>query len=209
MSSSSSSSYNEFYNKEAFICKECRFIIDEKDIAIWTQPSALNKVAVQFGHAIIEKPFNMCQSGKKKILENYSTGLLMKDISYQLLKNYNYLGRLNWFDLPLDYIDVLDSTEKTITENSLHTGINLHVENLGEVVINLPDATDFPPFGLDIFINISCVGTFVKIKGFSPQSSFSEVWLKSRNNTLLTCWSGNNNIGWLISNGNFLITAPV
>ncbi len=189
-------------SEEAFICKECGYIIDEKEMCIWTQPSTPNKVAVIMGHPIDKAPFNTCVTGKATRLENHSAGQLMHDIVHQVFYKWNYLGQCNWYELPVHYLVIPTNTEQTIPENSLHIGMVFPVESIGETVINLPTVTDFPPYGLDIYVHQSNTDCCVKIAGFSI-----DIYLKSRSHNVLACWCGNN-VGWQISSGNYLLSPP-
>lgn len=191
---------------ETMICKECGYIIDQDDIANWVKPSITSKVAVNFGHPVDESSDDViCQSGKIRRLENYSAGLLFMNLTHKLFFNFDYLGKLNYYDLPLDfvYIGNKGNRKQTIVENSLHTGIVMIAESDGETEVKLPNVTDFPPYGLDIFVKSVLPGTYVKLTGFAI-----DVWLTTRNHTVLACWCGNET-GWVISRGTYLTSAPV
>jgi hypothetical protein len=192
---------------EYFCCKECGYIMEQNVMANWSSPTTtLKKAAVLFGHPTEnqEEPFKSCVTGKIKPVENYSTGMLMHDITNIVFKFWNYLGKLNWWDLNVDYIFISSTKTQTITENSLHTSIIVPAgaENLGEVEIKLPNASDFPPYGLDIYIHIAQPGTYVKLTGF-PQ----DIWLTSRSHHVLGCYCGTL-AGFLISSGKYLTIDP-
>lgn len=190
---------------ESMICKECGYVIDQDDIVAWTSPSASNKVAVNFGHPTVEEPYLTCESGRIRRLENYSAGLLFIDLTHKLFFTFNYLGKLNFYDLPIDfiYIGSQGNKKQTIVENSLHTGIVMIAENDGETTLALPEVTDFPPYGIDIFVKQSQLGTYAKITGFA-----NDVWLKARNHVIVGCWCGKET-GWMISSGTYLTSEPV
>lgn len=191
---------------ETMCCKECGFIIDQDEICSWTTPeTATTKVSVYFGHPTdtsVEERFRSCQSGQYRILDEYSVGKLFQLITHKVFYLYNYLGKLNWYDLPIDYLAITNTASQTIIENSLHTGFVLAVPSLGSVTVNLPDGTGFPPYGLDCFIHQAADGTSVKISGLPI-----DVWLCKRNHNIVICWCGDA-VGYLISSGTYLTSAP-
>lgn len=188
---------------EMMICKECGYVIEQDNITNWTSPSDPKKVAVMFGHPTDEDPYTSCKSGRLRRLENYSTGLLFMDLTHKLFYTFNYLGKLNYYDLPIDFIYVTSTKKQTIPENSLHTAIVMPTEDVGEMELKLPEVTDFPPYGLDIFVKLAQAGSYVKLTGFE-----NDVWLTSRNHVVVGCWCGNE-VGFVISSGTFLTSAPV
>lgn len=191
---------------ETMCCKECGFVIDQDDICSWTTPeTSTTKVSVQFGHPTddsVEEKFRLCLSGQYRVLDEYSTGKLFQLITHKVFYLYNYLGKLNWYDLPIDYVVVANNAKQTIVENSLHTGFVLAVPSLGNVEIDLPDVTGFPPYGLDVFVHQTAEGTAVKINGLPI-----DIWLCKRNHNIVICWCGDA-VGYLISSGKYLTSAP-
>ena len=95
---------------ETMICKECQCIIDQDDIVAWTRPSSSTKVAVLIGHPPNTAHDSICKTGAVKRYEDYSVGALFININKIVFHHFNYLGKLNYYELPIDFVYIVDIT---------------------------------------------------------------------------------------------------
>jgi hypothetical protein len=187
---------------EKYICKECSCIISEIDVVKWTAPTSPNKVACLLGHPQHTPKYASCKTGVEHFYEEYSTGQLMLVITREMFLKFNYLGKMDWYTFPIDFLNLVDGTEQTLAATTKHSAISLAVEDLGEVTVNLPDARGKDPYGLDIFIRQSNTNGCVKIVG-GPYA----IWMKARSHHVVYAWCGDV-MGWLISSGNYSLVRP-
>lgn len=195
----------------AFICKECGYIIKREEMVFFVKPSNPAKVAAQIGHETTDE--TECVSGRTRILEDYSVGKLINDVTHRLFLYYNFLGTFDWWTLPNTHIHIADNTMQVIPKGTSHAQLMITDKSelgLGLVEVRLATMTDADaPVGIDVFLDQTHRNSAIKLTGFQIKGGVAiDLYFNTRNHHASGCWCGEE-IGWLLSSGDFLTTSPI